>query len=112
MNSFYLELLAGEYYYFNTRSGVGEQQTAVQVARSKAKSATVADNHTNSAKKDECIRLRGTSGYWFRDEKLAQQTFYAQGFRSKKLARQNDIRTGVYNGFLQLERYIVIGATQ
>ena len=94
-----------EYYYFNSTSkmriSVGEQQTTVQVARSNAISVTAAaaaDNHTNSAKEDECIRLRGTSGYWYRDEKLAQQTFYAHGFRSNKWARQNDILTGVYPG--------------
>lgn len=49
---------------------------------------------------EQCLRLRGTQGYWYRDDEIAKQTFYAHGFRSGKWARNNNPKTDVYNGNL------------
>jgi len=59
------------------------------------------DSHTDNSHinlEEKCLRLRGTEGYWYRDEEFAKQTFYAHGFRSNKWARTNNPKTDVYNG--------------
>eukprot|EP00978_Attheya_sp_CCMP212_P011484 scaffold28330_cov35-Attheya_sp.AAC.2 len=48
---------------------------------------------------DECIRVRGSSGNWYRNETLGRETFYTGMFRANKWARVNlRNKTEVYPG--------------
>jgi len=47
---------------------------------------------------NDCINVRGTNGYWFRDEDFARKTFHDEGYRSHEWKKQNKNASAVYPG--------------